>query len=327
MRVLIASLLSSLLGAQTGPYLGQTPPGTTPELFGPSRVSTGLYERDMAVAPDGGELYFTVMGGYSVILRCRRVKGRWEGPEVAPFSGGPVVMDAEPAFSPDGKRLYFLSTRPTDGSAPKPGWVNQDLWYVERTTQGWSEPRNVGAPVNSEDEEFYPSLARNGTIYFTRAKGKVSEAWRARWDGTRFTQAERLPDVINGAGSLFNACISPDERMLVFCARDRKGNLGPADHWISFRRADDTWSEPQNLGERFNGPGLQAIAPSFSTDGRFFFFASTRRLLEPTRPRTYASIQQERQSAGNGNADLWWVDVKALEALERNPAPNPHGRE
>jgi len=315
MRLLLASLVPTLLAAQAGPYLGQTPPGRTPTLFAPGLVSTGLYERDMTVAPDGGELYFTVMGGLSVILCCRQVQGRWEGPEVAPFSGGPVVMDAEPAFSPDGKRLYFLSTRPKDGSEPKPGWVNQDIWVVTRTAEGWSEPRNLGEPVNSEDEEFYPSLARNGTMYFIRGKGKASEVWRAPWDGNRFTKAERLPDTINGGGPVFNACISPDERMLVFCAGDRKGTLGASDHWISFRKSDDTWSEPRNLGEPFNGPGLQAISPSFSSDGKYFFFASNRRLLPQRGPRTYAGIQRERTQPGNGNADLWWVDAKVLEEM------------
>lgn len=315
MRILLASLIPTLLGAQTGPYLGQTPPGTTPKLFAPGVVSTGLYERDFAAAPEGREFFYTVMGGFSVILHCREVQGRWEGPEVAPFSGGPVVMDAEPALSADGKRLYFLSTRPKDGSAPKPGWVNQDLWFVERTATGWSDPRNLGEPVNSSDEEFYPSLTRDNTLYFTRAKGKVSEVWRARWAGSGFSKAERLPESINGGGQLFNACISPDEKMLVFCAAGRKGNLGGADYWIAFRKADDTWSAPENLGEPFNGPDLQAISPSFSSDGKYFFFASNRRLAPLTGPRTYAGIQKERTQPGNGNADLWWVEAKVLEAL------------
>jgi len=317
MRILLACLIPTLLGAQSGPYLGQTAPGTTPRLFAPGVVSTGLYERDFAVTKEGDEIYFTVMGGFSVILRCRQVQGRWEGPEVAPFSGGPVVMDAEPALSADGKRLYFLSTRPKDGGPPKPGWVNQDLWFVERTATGWSEPRNVGEPVNSADEEFYPSLTRDGTLYFTRGReeGKVSEVWRARWEGGRFLKAERLPEIINGAGPVFNACISPDERMLVFCAARRKGNLGPADYWIAFRKGDDTWTAPKNLGEPFNGPGLQALSPSFSSDGKFFFFATNRRLADQMGPRTYAGIQRERTQPGNGNADLWWVEAKALEGL------------
>jgi len=320
---LLFGVFACLIGAQSGPYLGQAPPGLTPVMFAPGLVSTGLYERDAAVTPDGGEVYFTIMGGFSVIVGCRRVGDRWVGPEVAPFSGGPVVMDAEPALSPDGQRLFFLSTRPKDGSTPRPGWVNQDIWVVDRTPQGWSEPRNLGEPVNSADEEFYPSLTRGGSIYFTRSRegGKVSEVWRARWDGSRFAQAERLSDTINGAGPVFNAAVSPDERMLVFCAGERKGNLGGSDYWISFRGADGGWSEPKNLGAPFNGPGLQAIAPSFSTDGKYFFFATNRRTLAQEGRRTYAAIQGERTQPGNGNADVWWVDVKALESFRPGSGP------
>ena len=43
----------------TGNYLGQELPGMTPRLFAPGIVSTGLSERDMAITPDGDEIYFS----------------------------------------------------------------------------------------------------------------------------------------------------------------------------------------------------------------------------------------------------------------------------
>ena len=44
----------------SGPYLGQAPPGRTPELFAPGVVSTGLDELNSVFSPDGRELYFCV---------------------------------------------------------------------------------------------------------------------------------------------------------------------------------------------------------------------------------------------------------------------------
>ena len=41
-----------------GPYLGQELPGLEPRLFAPGMVSTGLATRDVAMTPDGNELYF-----------------------------------------------------------------------------------------------------------------------------------------------------------------------------------------------------------------------------------------------------------------------------
>ena len=61
--------------------------------------------------------------------------------------------------------------------------------------------------------------------------------------------------------------------------------------------------------------GQQALAPSFSADGRTFFFATTRRTLAQPGPRTYADIQRERGLPGNGNGDVWRVDAKVLEAF------------
>ena len=41
-----------------GPYLGQKPPGMTPEIFAPGIISTNLDERIAAFTPDGKEFYF-----------------------------------------------------------------------------------------------------------------------------------------------------------------------------------------------------------------------------------------------------------------------------
>ena len=106
--------------ALSGPFMGQTLPDSIPELFAPGVVSTGMFTRDMAISPDGKEIYFCVAIGnytYSTILFTKEVDGRWLPPEIVPFSGGPGVLDFEPAFSADGSRLFFLSNRP-DGDEP-----------------------------------------------------------------------------------------------------------------------------------------------------------------------------------------------------------------
>ena len=47
----------------TGEYLGQKPPGATAELFAPGIVGTGMYTRDVAITPDGTEIYYGLMLG------------------------------------------------------------------------------------------------------------------------------------------------------------------------------------------------------------------------------------------------------------------------
>jgi len=104
-----------------GPYLGQKWAGPGSELFGPHIVSTGFFESDMAIAPDGRACYFTVTlsPALSVIVGMKQEKGIWTAPEVAPFSQG--QGDGNPAIAPDGKFLFFsrFNQRPLPGTDPK----------------------------------------------------------------------------------------------------------------------------------------------------------------------------------------------------------------
>src|SRR4051812_24188531 len=84
-----------------------------PKVYLPNIVSSGYNERDMAISPDGGEMFYTIQAlrtGVSVIIR-RTSADSWKSAEVAPFSG--QYSDLEATFSPDGKKLFFASNRPT----------------------------------------------------------------------------------------------------------------------------------------------------------------------------------------------------------------------
>lgn len=311
---------SNSAGAQplpAGDYLGQKPPGRTPELFGPGVVSTGLPERDLAVTPDGNEIYFTVMGpayAFSTIMVVRRTEGRWLPPEPASFSGDPAHVDLEPTIAPDGSRLFFVSKRPTtSGSEP-----NEDIWFVERTESGWGAPRNLGAPVNSPNPEFFPSLTRDGTIYFTRGVegGQGEHIFRSRLVDGVYQEPEKLPDEINCGRMRFNALVAPDESFVILGVVGREDAISPADYYVVFAKPGGGWHEPRNLGEPINLPRVRGYSPSLSPDGKYFFFMSERRSAEPPARRlTYADYQQINQGHGNGQSDIWWVDASVITDL------------
>src|ERR1700757_5198657 len=82
----------------------------SPVLFEPGKISDGFANRDMAISPDGNELFYTIQftkGLYSVIMHSVKKTGVWGTPEVASFSGR--YNDLEASFSPDGNKLYFSS--------------------------------------------------------------------------------------------------------------------------------------------------------------------------------------------------------------------------
>ena len=312
--------------APRGAYLGQAPPGLEPALFAPDFLATDLCERDITFTPDGREIYLSIQGGntfadwFSVIAYTRQGgDDRWTAPRLAPFSGR--YTDMEPCVSPDGRRLYFASNRPLSGAGePRPDF---DIWYAERAADGWSEPRNPGAPINSGKEEFYPSLTADGTLYFTaeREGGRGGEdLWRARpAAGGGFAEPENLGDSVNTADGEYNAFVARDESYLIFGRRN--------DLFVSFRRADGTWTRAVAMGAGVNSPRMD-YCPSASPDGEYLFFTSTRypgRDYAKLLP-VYEALEAQIPDPGHRRLlrirlfpyeDLYWVRSEVLEPLRQ----------
>lgn len=308
---------------QGGPYLGQTPPGATAELFAPGVVSTGMYTRDVAMTPAGDELYFAVMiGGLSVIVETHLEEGEWTEPEVAPFSGDPRYFDAEPAISPDGQRFFFLSTRLPVGEEPAEdeirSWTNEDIWVMDRVEAGWGEPYNLGPPINSGAPEFFPSLTLDGTMYFTRGgDGGESLIYRSRLVDGRYAEPEKLGVEVNSTTAQYNAFIAPDESYLIVPTGGRDDTLGGTDYYVVFRYEDDSWSEPVNMGPAVNTPGNGEFSPYVSPDGRYLFFMSSRRTVADRLPdaMSWDYLWGIHTEPGNGSADIYWIDAGFIEDL------------
>ena len=320
--------LSFLEGAHTGSdqlpplsgdYLGQKATGNSAQLFAPGIISTGLNERDTALSPEGKELYFTVlMKNRGFIIVMKQENGKWSQPEVASFSGR--YSDLEPAFSPDGKKLFFVSNRPLSGEGePKQDY---DIWFMERTGKGWGKPQNPGAPLNSPANEFYPSVTRSGAVYFcARLKESIGgeDIFRSQRLGDNYSPPENPGDAINTKEAEFNAFVAPDEGYIIYTTTGRGPGQGGGDLWINFRQQDGTWTKAINMGETVNSPALE-YCPFVTADGKFLFFTSQRGMPspEPQAPMTYDAIKRMSNQYGNGNGDLYWISTKIFAAIKQN---------
>ena len=172
---------------QTKHAYASTKPIREPDVFAAGVISTGDFDSHPAFMPDGKTLYFvrsTPNFNLWTILVSRFERGKWSEPEVAPFSG--QYSDADPFITPDSKRLYFISSRPVTGKKMQ----DLDIWFVEQTEKDtWSEPKNLGAPVNSDGAEWYPTMTKDGTLYFgsDRAGGKGrTDIYRSRLVGGKY---------------------------------------------------------------------------------------------------------------------------------------------
>ena len=298
-----------------GDYLGQPLPGIEPEIFARDIISDPMQNRDVALTPDGNEMYFGLASaGIFTIIRTERVNGRWTRPEVAPFATDPDINDFEPCISPDGELFLFLTTRAPEGQEPRGGWAYQNIWAMDRREGGWSEPYDLGAPINTEASEFFPSLTIDNTLYFTRGSGGEYYVYRSRLTDDGYTEPERLGPGVNAGTAQYNAFIAHDESYLIYLSGDNEENIGVADYYISFRNEDDTWTGPINMGEKINRPGARGASPYVTRDGRYFFFSSTRPLGEGV-TLTYDLIRNLYYEPQNGSGDIYWIDASFLDEL------------
>jgi Tol biopolymer transport system component len=322
--VFIVSVLILALGLTypEGDYLGQKQPGMQAQLFAPGIVCTGLNERDTAISPDGKEFYFTILvKRRGFIIYMKQEKGKWSKPEVASFSG--KYSDLEPVFSPDGKKMFFVSNRPLSGQGePKQDY---DIWFVEREGPGWGEPQNPGSPLNSPANEFYPSITKSGAVYFcSRLKASIGgeDIFKSNFIDGKYTEPENLGEAINTKGEEFNAFVAPDESYIIYTTVGRGPGIGGGDLWINFRKEDGTWSKAVNMGENVNSASLE-YCPFVTADGKFLFFTSQRgKLAHYSKiPVTYDEIKKISKESGNGDGDIYWINTKIIEELKGAARP------
>jgi len=301
-----------------GLYLGQKPPGMTPEVFAPGIVSTGNYERALVFAPDGNGAFFHIRGrGYRMyIIHLQKVNGYWSKPEMAFFSGVTGYDDGYPFFSPDGERLYFTSKRPIedDGEIREEG----DIWVIEKSNGAWGLPCWLGSTINSEMYEGVPSVSSNGNLYFNSNRGSETGDWGifvSRFSNGKYTKPEKLPPPIDSETFDGHPFIAPDESFLLFDS-NRQGGYGDVDIYVSFHN-NGVWSEAINLGDKINTPSHE-VAPYVSPDGKYLFFTTFK--LNPenyTGKRfDYKGLKKMLASPGNGRGDIYWVDAKIIKELK-----------
>jgi hypothetical protein len=242
----------------------------------------------------------------------------WTVPEIAEFCDDEAVLNLEGYITPDGSKFLFLSTRTENPEDFKPGWQNQDIWAMDRTPDGWGPPYNLGPPVNTDDSEFFPSVTRDGTLYFTRGVeengARKHFIMRSRVVDGKYAEPEMLPEAVNPGDSQYNAFIDPDERYLILGIGGLEENIGQGDYYICFRSKDDVWTGPINMGEKINTPTNRVVSPYVSLDGKYFFFASNRE-EESTEKRSYGRLQKMITSPKNGNSDIYWIDASIIETL------------
>ena len=306
----------------SGPYLGQKPPGLTPEIFAPGLISMGYFERSVVFSPGLDELFFELrcLGFTTVLMHMKQHHGEWSRPETASFSGIPEQCDCYAFFSHDGRTLFFTSRRPLSDSEDLQ--KENDIWLLRKKNDHWGVPVHAGNPLNSAYDDFGPTLSKSNNLYFSSNRDGNYDLYVSHFSEERFSEPRRLDFPINTESFEGHPFIAADESYLIFSS-DRPGELGQGDLFLSFHSEENEWSEPIPMGDQVNSP-FHEVAPYVSPDGKYLFFCS----FKPNPPPygkdrlTFAEIKKVLDGPGNGRGDIYWISAEIIESLRPSGRPD-----
>jgi len=280
--ILLLALTAISMNAQqndfpklTGPYLGQKPPGMTPEIFAAGIVSSKEFvDFKLAFSPDGNECYFYRLSHPSdelipTIFFTKVEKGIWTKPSKLQITQGASAF--HPCVTVDNKWLLFYWQF-------GPGQTQQTGFYASaRTDTGWSVPKYAGRGM-------YLTSDRSGNFYTTDSVwGAQPKHYLAKvtFSDGLFTQYERL-NIRTHYGKQTHPCIAPDGSYLIFDTEEENSRL-----FVSIKDKEGNWGEAIDLTPHGFKP--QARGAYISPDGKYLFFSY--------------------------DMDIWWVDIRAIEKL------------
>ncbi len=253
----------------------------TPERWTPAAISTDQYESSPTLSPDGRELFFfradRQFDNYR-LLSTRCVDGRWSMPVEPSFAAAPGVLETDPAFSHDGRVLYYGTSRHRKDDL--------DIWKVERGADGqWGAPKRLPEPVNSPHSELLPRELSDGRLLFGSNRpggpgGRDLYVATPQEDGG--WQVQPLLGEANTAGDEYEADISRDGRVMVVVA-----NRGERSHLYRYEQVDGAWRERGQVPARQD---VFQVGPLLSPDGKRLLFA---------------------QADGERSGELFLVDLEA----------------
>ncbi|MEW6998101.1 TolB family protein [Colwelliaceae bacterium BS250] len=262
-----------------GPYLGQKTPGLIPEVFAPGIVSiNGRFDFGISFSPDLDEIYFSVQPkkGPADIYFSKIEDKKWKPIQKAKFTKGQKAGEMEPFVRADGKRIYFTGY--------SSGFTNEEIWYVDRLGNGWSNAIKLDSPING-DAVMNLTQAKNGDVFYdNRSKRKMYSS------SSQSGGFPEVQEVVVEIGS--HPFISSSQDYLLVQAQNKEDKKRNSDIYVYFKEKDGTWTKPINLGNTVNSNFHERV-PSVTPDGKYLFFS--------------------RYNEEGGIANFYWVSTEVIE--------------
>ncbi len=265
------------------------PAAFKPENLG-SGVNTKLEEYFPAITADEQTFLFTrriedaQVGFQEDFFYSSRQDGKWGE---AMNLMGPInsrLNEGAPTLSADGQILIFTACelyRDGNYGPNRQGLGSCDLFFAKKKGSGWTQPINMGNPINSNNWETQPSFSSDGkTVYFvrgdiTREGIKNQDIYMSKLSENGYwEQPVKLSNKINTSGREESVFVHPDNQTLYF-ASDGHIGMGGLDIYVSRRDEQGEWGTPVNLGYPINTFGDENSL-LVGAKGDVAYFASDR---------------------------------------------------
>lgn len=240
-------------------------------------------EQTSAVSPNGLSLYFSSdrAGGQGQgdiwVSQRATLTSAWGTPQNLGAIVNSGSGENSPAFSLDGRTMFFNSSRP--------GFGGQDIYITTRTDPnndfGWTAPVNLGAVINTADAEAVGSYFEDpttgiATLFFSsnRAGGLGDlDTYQSTRNANGTFNAPTIVTTLSSVSRDVRPFIRRDG-LEVYLSSDRIGGLG-RDIWVSTRASTSAqWNPPVNLTSL--NSDSEDESPSLSPDGSVLYFFSPR---------------------------------------------------
>jgi TolB protein len=257
--------------------------------FAPGIISTRYADVRLTISPDGRTaLWFSRNrpggpGGYDIWM-SRRTADAWA--EALPVSFNTASRDFDPAFSRDGRFVYFTSDRAG-------GIGGDDLYRVAVTKNGFGAVEHLGDDVNTPRNEWAPMMFGSTLLFASDGHGGAGrmDLFTAKERKGRFNAVEALPGAVNTPADEFDATFLSDGISLVFTRADNL-EKDPVALFYSDRIAG-RYTAGNRLFEEINTPRSDTYAP----------------MLDWSDPH-YITFTTRRPAASLRGADLYRVEVR-----------------
>ena len=148
---------------------------------------------------------------------------KWSKPEELSLNNE-AYSTGHPALSPNDSLIYFVSDMPG-------GLGGTDLYVSEWTETGWGEPKNLGPAINTIENEMFPYMHNDGTLYFA-SSGHMGygglDIFKSKKIDGEWTDPENMMAPMNSSYDDFGITFMPGISVGLFSS-DRPGGMGGDD--------------------------------------------------------------------------------------------------